>query len=127
MLERLGCAKVEGNCLRTQTIFRQTRKHSVKITRIVANTKQPETSSSSSSTLKRIVEVADDDEILYDVMTIDTSRLLLYGGATLLRLLLFLLFPSLPVLLGSRVEISTPITSFKRCTLFAKSICDIQL
>jgi len=67
-------------------------------------------------------EVVDDNEILYDVMTIDASRLLLYGGAALLRFLLFILFPSLPVLLGSRVEISTPITSFKRCTLFANPL-----
>jgi hypothetical protein len=31
-------------------------------------------------------------------------------------LLLFTAFPSLPDLLTSRVEVSTPISSFKRCT-----------
>ncbi|KAF8453521.1 GPI transamidase subunit PIG-U [Terfezia claveryi] len=35
-------------------------------------------------------------------------------GGVLLRLLLFTTFPSLPTLLGNRVEISTPVTSFKR-------------
>lgn len=38
-----------------------------------------------------------------------------YAGAALLRLALFLAFPGLPDLLTSRVEISTPVTSFKRC------------
>ncbi|KAI8719450.1 hypothetical protein NCS52_00725700 [Fusarium sp. LHS14.1] len=37
-----------------------------------------------------------------------------YAGAALLRLALFLAFPGLPDLLTSRVEISTPVTSFKR-------------
>lgn len=34
--------------------------------------------------------------------------------AVVLRLVLFAAFPSLPDLLTSRVEISTPVTSFKR-------------
>lgn len=38
-----------------------------------------------------------------------------YAGAALLRLLLALAFPGLPDLLTGRVEISTPVTSFKRC------------
>lgn len=38
-----------------------------------------------------------------------------YAGAALLRLFLFLAFPGLPDLLTGRVEISTPVTSFKRC------------
>ncbi|KAK5992700.1 Phosphatidylinositol glycan anchor biosynthesis class U protein [Cladobotryum mycophilum] len=37
-----------------------------------------------------------------------------YAGAALLRLALFTLFPGLPDLLTGRVEISTPVTSFKR-------------
>ncbi|KAH7001531.1 GPI transamidase subunit PIG-U [Ilyonectria destructans] len=37
-----------------------------------------------------------------------------YAGAALLRLFLFLAFPGLPDLLTGRVEISTPVTSFKR-------------
>jgi GPI-anchor transamidase subunit U len=40
----------------------------------------------------------------------------LYAGAAVLRLALFTLFPGLPELLTGRVEISTPVTSFKRCT-----------
>ncbi|KAI0178965.1 PIG-U-domain-containing protein [Hypoxylon sp. FL1284] len=38
----------------------------------------------------------------------------LYTAAALLRLLLFVFFPGLPDLLTARVEISTPVTSFKR-------------
>ncbi|KAG6069870.1 hypothetical protein E4U33_004535 [Claviceps sp. LM78 group G4] len=38
----------------------------------------------------------------------------IYAGAALLRLLLALAFPGLPDLLTGRVEISTPVTSFKR-------------
>ncbi|KAI1196215.1 GPI transamidase component-like protein [Nemania serpens] len=38
----------------------------------------------------------------------------LYGAAAALRLALFAFFPTLPDLLTSRVEVSTPVTSFKR-------------
>jgi len=38
----------------------------------------------------------------------------LYASASVLRLGLFTLFPGLPDLLTGRVEISTPVTSFKR-------------
>ncbi|KAI1477092.1 hypothetical protein K445DRAFT_314349 [Daldinia sp. EC12] len=38
----------------------------------------------------------------------------LYAAAALLRLILFAVFPGLPDLLTARVEISTPVTSFKR-------------
>ncbi|KAI1392927.1 PIG-U-domain-containing protein [Hypoxylon trugodes] len=38
----------------------------------------------------------------------------LYAAAALLRLILFAFFPGLPDLLTDRVEISTPVTSFKR-------------
>ncbi|TRX94968.1 hypothetical protein FHL15_004053 [Xylaria flabelliformis] len=38
----------------------------------------------------------------------------LYGAAAVLRLALFTFFPTLPDLLTSRVEVSTPVTSFKR-------------
>ncbi|KAL2038257.1 hypothetical protein N7G274_008906 [Stereocaulon virgatum] len=47
-------------------------------------------------------------------MAIDRRKVLLFGSATTLRLLLFFAFPSLPDLLTGRVEISTPVTSFKR-------------
>jgi phosphatidylinositol glycan class U len=40
-----------------------------------------------------------------------------FAGAGLLRLILFLAFPGLPDLLTGRVEISTPVTSFKRCKI----------
>ncbi|KAH8165528.1 hypothetical protein CIB48_g2719 [Xylaria polymorpha] len=42
----------------------------------------------------------------------DTASL--YGAAAVLRLALFTFFPALPDLLTSRVEVSTPVTSFKR-------------
>lgn len=41
----------------------------------------------------------------------------LFVVAAVLRLLLFTAFPGLPNLLTGRVEISTPVTSFKRCTV----------
>lgn len=41
----------------------------------------------------------------------------LYIAAAALRLLLFTAFPGLPDLLTGRVEISTPVNSFKRCKL----------
>lgn len=49
-------------------------------------------------------------------MPLDTQKALLFGIAAALRLFLFVAFPSLPNLLTDRVEISTPVTSFKRCT-----------
>ncbi|KAK0732577.1 GPI transamidase subunit PIG-U [Apiosordaria backusii] len=39
----------------------------------------------------------------------------LYAGAAVLRLAIFTLLPDLPDLLTGRVEVSTPVTSFKRC------------
>lgn len=48
-------------------------------------------------------------------MVIDRRKTLLFASATALRLVLFFSFPSLPDLLTGRVEISTPVTSFKRC------------
>ncbi|RDW93896.1 GPI-anchor transamidase subunit GAB1 [Aspergillus mulundensis] len=47
-------------------------------------------------------------------MPIDRRKAAVFGGALALRLLLLLLFPSLPDLLTGRVEVSTPVTSFKR-------------
>lgn len=48
-------------------------------------------------------------------MVIDRRKATLFSSAAALRLILFFAFPSLPVLLTGRVEISTPVTSFKRC------------
>jgi phosphatidylinositol glycan class U len=42
-------------------------------------------------------------------------KTLLFSTAALLRLLLALTFPQLPDLLTARVEISTPVSSFKTC------------
>lgn len=39
----------------------------------------------------------------------------LYLAAAVLRLVLFFAFPGLPELVAGRVEVSTPVTSFKRC------------
>ncbi|EAT92331.1 hypothetical protein HBH56_137460 [Parastagonospora nodorum] len=43
-----------------------------------------------------------------------SDELLLFGAAAAVRLLLSTVFPALPGLLGGRVEVSTPVTSFKR-------------
>lgn len=43
------------------------------------------------------------------------QKLVLFACAAAFRLLLTVAFPSLPDFLTDRVEISTPVTSFKRC------------
>jgi GPI-anchor transamidase subunit U len=48
-------------------------------------------------------------------MSIDRRKTAIFGAAAAVRLLLFTSFPALPDLLTGRVEISTPVTSFKRC------------
>jgi hypothetical protein len=58
---------------------------------------------------------SDDHRYLNMVTDRRKERWLLYGSAAALRLLLFFVFPSLPPLLTGRVEISTPVTNFKRC------------
>lgn len=45
---------------------------------------------------------------------IDRWQFTLLVCAAALRLLLFVLFPGLPELLGERVEIATPVIGFKR-------------
>jgi GPI-anchor transamidase subunit U len=55
-------------------------------------------------------------------MSIDRRKAMLFGAAAAVRLLLFTSFPGLPELLTARVEISTPVTSFKRCEEKARSI-----
>lgn len=47
-------------------------------------------------------------------MNIDKRKAAVFGAAAAVRFLLFTGFPSLPNLLTGRVEISTPVTSFKR-------------
>ncbi|OQE39215.1 hypothetical protein PENCOP_c007G01227 [Penicillium coprophilum] len=47
-------------------------------------------------------------------MAVDRRKIAVFGAAFVLRLLLACLFPSLPDLLTGRVEVSTPVNSFKR-------------
>ncbi|KAL2003816.1 hypothetical protein VTN02DRAFT_2170 [Thermoascus thermophilus] len=47
-------------------------------------------------------------------MPVDRRKLAVFASAFALRVLLFCAFPSLPDLLTGRVEVSTPISSFKR-------------
>ncbi|PLN82976.1 major facilitator superfamily permease Cdc91p [Aspergillus taichungensis] len=47
-------------------------------------------------------------------MSLDRRKVGVFAAAFLLRLLLIVLFPSLPDLLTGRVEVSTPVSSFKR-------------
>ena len=51
---------------------------------------------------------------LFSAMLVDRKKAAVFGAAFVLRLLLCVLFPALPDLLTGRVEISTPVTSFKR-------------
>lgn len=60
-------------------------------------------------------------------MVIDRRKLLVFAAASALRLILFFAFPSLPVLLTGRVEISTPVTSFKRCKFLRMNACHVSL
>lgn len=46
-------------------------------------------------------------------------QLLLYASSAILRLSLAFAFPKLPQFLSSRVEVATPVTSFKRCEIEA--------
>lgn len=50
-----------------------------------------------------------------NIMALDRRKVALFGTSALLRILLFTFIPSLPDLLAGRVELSTPVTSFKRC------------
>lgn len=52
--------------------------------------------------------------ILVLIMSVDRRKAVVFGAAFLLRLLLCVVFPSLPDLLTGRVEVSTPVNSFKR-------------
>jgi GPI-anchor transamidase subunit U len=47
-------------------------------------------------------------------VSLDRNSVAIYAGAVVLRLLILLVFPGIPEFLTSRVEISTPISSFKR-------------
>jgi len=53
-------------------------------------------------------------------MVIDRRKGVVLLGAAVLRIALFVLVPSLPELLTGRVEVSTPVTSFKRCECFMR-------
>lgn len=46
--------------------------------------------------------------------SLDRKTVAIYAGAALLRLLVFVAFPNIPDFLTTRVEISTPVSSFKR-------------
>lgn len=56
-------------------------------------------------------------------MNVDISSLRrpqgLFLSAAALRLALFFFFPGLPELVAGRVEVSTPVNSFKRCKCHA--------
>ncbi|EHY52245.1 hypothetical protein HRR83_003189 [Exophiala dermatitidis] len=47
-------------------------------------------------------------------LSVDRKTVAIYAGAAFLRLLVFVAFPDLSDFLGNQVEISTPISSFKR-------------
>jgi GPI-anchor transamidase subunit U len=71
--------------------------------------------------------------IAHNTMNVDRRKATLFASAAAVRLLLFTSFPGLPDLLTARVEISTPVTSFKRCKLtfnlaqqFSTDRCTVQ-
>jgi hypothetical protein len=72
------------------------------------------------SILKVIVVQGSNEEFTAKVaqsVTMEERNWLLFACAGLVRLLLFTAFPSLSSVLAGRVEVSTPVTSFKRRTL----------
>lgn len=58
-------------------------------------------------------------------MSVDRRKAVVFGAAFLLRLLLCVLFPSLPDLLTGRVEVSTPVNSFKRRECWYEAVWSI--
>jgi phosphatidylinositol glycan class U len=58
-------------------------------------------------------------------MSVDRRKAAVFAAAVALRVLLFCGFPSLPDLLTGRVEVSTPVSSFKRreFVVFRDIIC----
>jgi GPI-anchor transamidase subunit U len=48
-------------------------------------------------------------------MPIDRRKAAVIAAAIVLRLVVFVAFPGLPDLLTGQVEVSTPVSSFKRC------------
>jgi phosphatidylinositol glycan class U len=54
-------------------------------------------------------------------MPVDRRKIVLYVVAANLRLVVFLLFPGIPDLLTRQVEVSTPVSSFKRCVPITES------
>ncbi len=48
----------------------------------------------------------------------DHPKTLIFASAAAIRILLAVAWPSLPDLLTGRVELSTPVSSFKRCMLY---------
>lgn len=77
---------------------------------------RPGTTSQSFRCFARLESLAIELHLLrkHPIMSIDRRKVALFGAAAAVRLLLFT-FPGLPDLLTGRVEISTPVTSFKRC------------
>ena len=60
-------------------------------------------------------------------MAVDRRKAGLFGAAIAVRLFLFTAFPSLPDLLTGRVEVSTPVTSFKRREFCVYTCKDLYL
>ena len=54
-------------------------------------------------------------------MPVDRRKIALYVIAANLRLVVFLIFPHVPDLLTGQVEVSTPVSSFKRCMSIVES------
>lgn len=54
-------------------------------------------------------------------MSVDRRKIAVFSAAFVLRLVLICLFPALPDLLTGRVEVSTPVNSFKRRGFFPNS------
>lgn len=58
-------------------------------------------------------------------MPVDRRKTAIIAAAVVLRIIVFAFFPQLPDLLTGQVEVSTPISSFKRCTKQIFLTCDL--
>jgi hypothetical protein len=70
------------------------------------------------ASIRRGIELHSFAQAPFFMMSIDRRKATIFGAAAAVRLLLFTAFPGLPDLLTARVEISTPVTSFKRCKIY---------
>lgn len=59
-------------------------------------------------------------------MPIDRRKAALIAAAIIGRIVVFAFFPQLPELLTGQVEVSTPVSSYKRCRIWASALLSVR-